>query len=453
LVLLLPVLAVVGTGALEHALLTQLRISMLDQGALISLLVEQELRHARQADGKAALAEINLVGLWGEVEAQAHATVLMLDDAGMVVASTERFMGMDLSTQTEVEVAQQGRQSWSVLSEGALRSLSDDGLVESTLSVANPIVVDGDVEGVILIQRAHRSTRGVVRQMSTRLRFGLVVALLLTLGSAVWLGHWFSRPLRELVGACQRIADGVLSAATDLNRSRSSQVSEVQELARAFGTMTERLQEQLVYVDEFAGNVSHEFKTPLSTLKGTIELLEDNLRDGSMSQSQQARFLENARAEVERMSSLVSGLLALARAESLAESSRVDLDALVEDVLERYPGVECAGRSGFIQGDPSQLAIAMTNLLDNALRHGQPPVQIELEKEGGRVLVRVINAGPPISPSNLNQIFDRFFTTDREYGTGLGLALVRVICRAHGGDVSARSDDKQTVFQLSFPSL
>jgi signal transduction histidine kinase len=129
----------------------------------------------------------------------------------------------------------------------------------------------------------------------------------------------------------------------------------------------------------------------------------------------------------------------------------VDVDALVGDILERYPEVSLEGRAGSVLGDPNQLAIALTNLLDNALRHGLPPVQIVLGQEGGRVLVGVSNAGPAISPANLPQIFDRFFTTDREHGTGLGLALVRVICRAHGGDVSAESESGRTSFVLSLP--
>ena len=105
-----------------------------------------------------------------------------------------------------------------------------------------------------------------------------------------------------------------------------------------------------------------------------------------------------------------------------------------------------------VQGNPSQLAAIVENLVVNAERHGAAPIRVVLHVDDRQARVEVHDAGPGISPANHQRVFERFFTTRRgEGGTGLGLAIARTIARAHGGELVLRSAPGETVFTLLLP--
>ena len=159
-------------------------------------------------------------------------------------------------------------------------------------------------------------------------------------------GWFFSRSIARLERTASELADGTTGAGT-LDLPESSHVFEVRRLATSFGTTAHRLQDRLTYIREFAGNVSHEFKTPLSTLRGTAELLVD---DPDMPDAQRQRFLDNALAELDHLKRLVGGLLALARADEHAHREPVDLDAWGQDAARRH-GVPLEGSAGKLLAD------------------------------------------------------------------------------------------------------
>jgi signal transduction histidine kinase len=213
--------------------------------------------------------------------------------------------------------------------------------------------------------------------------------------------------------------------------------------------MADRLQARLAYISEFAGNVSHEFKTPITTLRGTVELLRD---DDDLPPAQRARFLDNALIELDRLNRLVGGLLTLARAEAAVPSGRVDLTALARVAAERHR-VPLRGEAAPVIGHAEQLAAAVDNLIDNARRHGGAIVTLTAWSADGAVGIDVEDDGAGISAANLPRVFDRFFTTARDRGgTGLGLALVKAVAIAHGGDVTVTSQPGRTTFRLRLPA-
>ena len=448
-VLLLPLLALVGTGALGRDLLVQARINLLDQGALIGLLVSRELSRAEEP-----LAEVPLDELIGQASDAAHAAIRVVDASGVVVATSGPRRGDDLSQQPEVVAALEGQQAWQVR-QAPPPSPGRPGPVPSELErtrlyVTNPILLDEQVVGAVLLSRTPRQSLEALLNMGVRLRGGLLAALALTFGMALLSSHALSRSLRALSQVANRIADGELSAAEDLAPLRRSRLMEVGDLADAFSNMTDRLRARLGYVREFASNVSHEFKTPLSTLQGTIELLRD---DTEMPPAQRTRFLDNALAELHRMTRLVSGLLELAQAEEVVAGQRISLMELLAALQGRYPALVVTGEAGVVQGDQRQLEAVLINLIENALQHGSPPVTAQGWQAEGRTGVRIIDAGPGISPANQRHVFDRFFTTDREEGTGLGLALAAAICTAHGGSIDVQSAPGRTAFTITLPAV
>jgi two-component system sensor histidine kinase ChvG len=173
-----------------------------------------------------------------------------------------------------------------------------------------------------------------------------------------------------------------------------------------------------------------------------------------MDAAQRTRFLENIDQDAERMQRLVTRLLELAKIESAQElpAARVPVVAFVRRVLGRYGDrVELS-----LEGPPEEvdiseehLAIAIENLVDNALRHSTASVRVTLGIEAGRLRVTVDDRGGGISPANQTRIWDRFFTTERDRGgTGLGLPIVAAIAKARRGSVDFTTSEQGTRFRL-----
>jgi two-component system sensor histidine kinase ChvG len=178
-----------------------------------------------------------------------------------------------------------------------------------------------------------------------------------------------------------------------------------------------------------------------------LELLHD---DPQMPEAQRETFMKNAQAELVRLEALVDGLLALARAERTSASEVVKVAEVARAVAERHD-VVIEGECSDVVGSAQQLETMIENLVENAVKHGGEHVRVKLDDEGGRARVRVVDDGAGIAAADLPKVFDRFFTTDRTRGTGLGLALVRLVARTHGGDVMVASKPGETVFTVSLP--
>lgn len=324
------------------------------------------------------------------------------------------------------------------------------------LFVTEPIRHQGRIAGVVY---AVRSTAPVLAELH-RIRAGLIgvliVALSVTALLTLGLAWTISRPLARLARAAKRIAAGERNVVIP-----SGGGGEISELGEAFATMTRELDARLRYISDFAADVAHEFKSPLTSIRGAAELLAEGAADDPAARG---RFLRNIELDASRLDRLVSRLLELSRIEaSSAEPLVVDLRALIARAIER-----CQTPDGTIVlrwetdhaavlGRASDLETALLNLLDNALRFSPPAGNVTVYVTGargqGQVAIAVKDQGPGIDPANLPKVFDRFFTTDRDgKGTGLGLAIVRSVARAHGGSVSVASElGRGTTFEVRLP--
>ncbi len=450
-IFLLPGLALVATGALAGDLRRQTQVAITAQAHLWALHVQHDLAQGGTLRGRAAELSTRLA----EGRDRTLTGIQIVDDQGVVVASSGERTGHDLSEDPEVRQALRGtvaslerprtrvnptRGDWSGPSRFA----------DVRIFVALPLVVDDAVVGAVVVSRTPREELQAFAQMAPRLAGGLFVVLLLTVGLAGASGYWSSRSLMRLARAALDIARGE-SEAPQLTAQRASHVREVAALASAVDTMRAQLQARLHYIDEFAGNVAHEFRTPIATLRGTFELMHD---DPQMPAEQRERFMSNALAELSRLDALVGGLLELARAEQRVPRQRVDLHAMLIDCCEERDGVVVEGQAGAVRGSPEQLEAVVLNLVDNAIEHGQAeaPVVVRAWAKEDETGFEVIDQGKGIDPADLERIFDRFFTTDRHNGIGLGLAMVRLVCQAHGGEVTVRSRPGRTVFSVALPA-
>lgn len=456
-VLTLPLLAMLSTGALAYDLSMQTKSELINQGAIVRLLVQSEMEHARADDPEAEIRDIawRLSPALHQARRQTLAAYRVLDTHGVVVASSGEGLGRDLSDDPEVQDALAGMASTEVRPRevGSERQplSSPSRRADVRVFQAMPLRYEGDVIGVVLLSRTPREEVQALYQMSPRLIWGALACVLLTMALSWRWSTLGSRSLIRLAEAARRVAAGDLEQVERLDDIHGSHVAEVGDVARAFATTGEQLRERLSYISEFAGNVSHEFKTPIATLRGTIELLGD---DDDMPPEQRARFLANANTELLRLERLVTGLLRLARAEELTVRDGVALDELVESVAERFPMLSVEGSAGEVFGSAEQLESCIANLVENALTHGGEDVNVIVRcwALGERTGVEVEDDGDGISPANQQRIFERFFTTGRkDGGTGLGLALVDAICRAHGGSISVQSRPGRTLFRVSLP--
>jgi two-component system phosphate regulon sensor histidine kinase PhoR len=220
---------------------------------------------------------------------------------------------------------------------------------------------------------------------------------------------------------------------------------------------------------DFVANVSHELKTPLTVVRGIVETL---LEDPAMDEETRRRFLGKVHVQAERLSSIVSDLLTLARIESqdpAAGRERMDLrDPVRESVRALAPAAESRGvhlsaavsdQPVFVRGDRSSLRLVIDNLLDNAVKYTPRGggVALRLAVDSGAAEVEVRDTGIGIDPMHGDRIFERFYRVDRGRsrelgGTGLGLSIVRNAVEAHGGHVEYESEPgRGSTFRFRIP--
>ncbi len=456
-VLFLPLVVLVGSGALGWDLRNQTREDLEHQAVLVAMLAEKEVAQARWLDEGASLTCCT-ESLSRELRRAKEGTLagLRITDArGVVVATSGDVIGEDLAADAEVVAALAGRRGVAAKPRPAPSEMQPLGgpsrRARVRLFVAEPVVVDGEILGTVVLSRTPREELQALWQMAPRAALAAAGALVVTLALAWGAGVLATRSLMSLDRGALRIAAGSFDGIAELRRPQESHVAEVARVASSVSTMADRLRERLGYIGEFASNVSHEFKTPLATLRGTVELLTD---DPEMPPPQRDRFLGNAGREIDRLERLMTGLLTLARAEEARAMSPVGLQALLQAVASDR-GVALSGQADDVRGDGAQLDSVARNLVDNARRHGGEGVTVVFEawRRGRSTGFDVIDDGAGISEANLPRVFDRFFTTNRQGGgTGLGLALVRAIVRRHGGEVTVESRPGRTVFSVSLPA-
>ncbi|HEY1812340.1 MAG TPA: ATP-binding protein [Kofleriaceae bacterium] len=316
---------------------------------------------------------------------------------------------------------------------------------------ALPIERDGRVVGVVYVTK---STHDVKVQLY-RLRAWLVRVLLATLALTALvtlvLATTIARPLGRLTRRAQRIA-----ARQPVESDRlGERADEIGQLARAVAAMTEELERRASDARSLAADLSHEFKTPLTGIRGAAELLRDGASDDPEARE---RFLAMIIDDAARVDRLVSRLLELARVEDdRGVELPVDLAELARACAARaWPvpvAVSVTGAS-LVMGRHAQLASAIENLVSNATQFAEPgsSVRIDIVRRGGAARIAVSNRGPGLSATARAHVWDRFYSTRVSAGgSGLGLAIVRSVALAHGGVVGVDCAGGVTAFWIELP--
>jgi signal transduction histidine kinase len=367
--------------------------------------------------------------------------VLLTDASGVLLADSLQTPGSpapSYASRPEIALALTGEPNWEVRGSA---SLGHDILVSAV-----PVVSAGSVLGVVRISYPMASVQAAIHRSWAFLAAVGVAALLAGLVLAWFLARWLARPLGEAAAVARRIAGGELGA-----RVPDAGPPEVRELGRDMNLMAERLADRARSDREFASNAAHQLRTPLTSLRLSLE--------EALSAPDPSAEIGHALKETDRLAGVVDALLALGRARG-EDAGPVDLAAVARSIagwLAR-DGVSVevdAGEDGQARADPGRAREVVRNLMENAMRFARTSVRVSVEREDGRVRVRVEDDGPGVPEGERSRVFDRFYRGPNPGGpgSGLGLAVAGALAEADGAHLRVASSPLGGAsFEASYPA-
>ncbi len=350
-----------------------------------------------------------------------------------------------------------------VKSSGMVQGLYD----EPRYVVAAPIRgTDGTALGIVITSTPTTGTKAVLTWLSdTFLLVSLFVVAAFTVAVIIY-ARKHSSPLREMARAATAFGHGNLKARVGRHKNDPR---EVQELALAFNNMAASLEKSEYQRREFVANVSHELKTPMTTIGGYV----DGILDGTIPPEQQTHYLQIVSHETKRLNRLVRSMLDISRLQEQGgipqeKKSRFDLSECAGQVLitleqailskKLNVQVEMPDYPLFTLACQDYITQVIYNLLDNAVKFcpAGGDLGLTIRKGGNKAYVTIHNDGPTIPSEELPLLFERFHKVDKSRsenrdGWGLGLYIVKTIICGHGEDISVTSQDGVTAFTFTLP--
>jgi signal transduction histidine kinase len=411
-------------------------------------------RTPKQAPDDVALAAgRKMTAIISQARRSTLAGLKILDFHGVAVAG--RFeVGQSFAHVQEVAEALTGKYASVIRKRETREPLpSWSGISRSTgirIFVAYPVIADGHLLGVAYLSRSPNSLlQQLYRQRGKVLLAGLAV-IGITLLLALLTSATISRPIKRLVKRARKVADGDVEAMAPMARPGTQ---EMEMLSKSFSDMANTLHDRSEYIRQFASHVSHEFKTPLTSIQGAAELLDEHF--DTMSGHERKRFTSNILQDSNRLRALVTRLLDLAKADSTTpDGGQTDVIAALDEISSRYSGVVVDPVAANAAISVENFSTIFSNLVENAFHHNANSVAISATLKGRMIRFTVTDNGEGISSANLDKVFTPFFTTRRgDGGTGLGLGIVRSIVEAHGGSVIAVCHHGGAMFDVFLPAV
>lgn len=389
-----------------------------------------------------------------------QSTILVTNLSGAVVLSaqpgnTGGTIAGSISPQTAQAVYRAGYYS----DEGTLNDL----LPESSYIVGAPCEnSEGEIAALVFVSTPNRVVVGMLREVSQIFIIILMIALFGALIISYFISARMTYPLKIMARASKDYAAGNFAVRVP----EDNQCDEIDELAVSFNNMARDLEQLDELTRGFIGNVSHEFKTPMTTIGGFVA----GMLDGTIPPEQHQKYLKVISEEVGRLSRMVVRMLDAAKIQSgelILSSAPFDFTEMSSQIVlsfeqkinAKHLDVDISFEDRImVMGDRDHVFRAVYNLVDNAVKFINDGGRLTLHAHSSGHLCEfsVKNTGAGISPEDISHVFDRFYKTDRSRsldrtGVGLGLYIVKNIINLHGGDISVRSDGGETEFSLTLP--
>ena len=397
-----------------------------------------------------------------------EADILLADANGKVVYAVSFDGENGTSTRqdemTGIFIGETAQQK--IMGEGVYRNLGTlDGLYErSSFVVGVPVVSQNVMIGEIFVVTPTEDLGAYLQELFKMFLIGTAFSILLSFWVLYYSTEAMVKPLRAMAQAAQSFARGDFSVRVPVEGDE-----EIEQLAQAFNEMAESLAVQELTGRTFVANVSHELKTPMTTIGGFI----DGILDGTIPPEKSHHYLEIVSTEVKRLSRMVMSMLNISRIEAgemQIKPQQTDLGEIVcrtvigfEQKIEQKK-IEIEGLDFdkvYVEADPDLVSQIVYNLIENAVKftpeHGV--ISVTYHAEGRMVKTTIRNTGPGISKEEMSHLFDRFYKSDRsrgmdKSGVGLGLHIVKSLVHLHGGDVFVQSTEgKFTQFEFTLPKF
>jgi two-component system phosphate regulon sensor histidine kinase PhoR len=320
-------------------------------------------------------------------------------------------------------------------------------------------VTDGEEAiGVVRIAVPLTEVQLELHQLYRVAIIGAITAICIAGVIAYVMARGISTPIRQM----KEVADAIAKGQFDKKSSIRGE-DELAELAQSLNAMSDELKlkiERLKYLDnvrtDFVANVSHELKTPLTSIRGFVETLED----GAINDSNSARrFLAIIKKHAQRLGNIIDDLLRLSELESGGgiEKAELDLRGLIDEIVmgfghsltvkQQKLSVETSGVDFTIRGDRDRIEQVFVNLIDNAIKYTKEGgrIKLQLAQTGDSVIVTVEDNGIGIPKEDIERVFERFYRVDKAHsrelgGTGLGLSIAKHIVLVHNGEIRIESE-------------
>lgn len=380
------------------------------------------------------------------MQAYLTATIWIVDSDGKIIISSQNYT--DLENPVIIENFDPTISGSSYYQTGNFYAMFN----EDMLSVISTITSDYKVKGYLVILTPMRELLASRDNLLNITYITLAVIFVLSMIILIAFTFMVYIPLRKITTAANEYATGNLKYDTGISKD-----DEIGYLAATLSYMSNELSKIEDYQKKFIANVSHDFRSPLTSIKGYVEAIID----GTIPHEMQEKYLNIILFETERLTKLTSSLLTLNNFDSKASMLDIvsfDINSVIKNTVSTFEGtctskkisVELilTGHELFVSADIGKIQQVLYNLIDNAIKfsHNNSIIYIETTEKGEKVFVSVKDTGIGIPKDSLKKIWDRFYKSDLsrgkdKKGTGLGLSIVKEIIQAHGENINVISTE------------
>ena len=392
-----------------------------------------------------------------------NADVLICDNQGFIILCSGNLTSCDYDGwQINQEYLDKVYEGGGYSATGTVRNLYN----EERYVVSTPILSGEERMGIVMVSTPTIGTKQVLTKISNIFVTAAVFVVLIAVMAVTAFTRRESKPLRELARTATAFGHGELDARVKIDEDCSE---EMEELALAFNNMASSLQKSEYQRQEFVANVSHELKTPMTTISGYI----DGILDGTIPEEKQEHYLRIVSDETKRLSRLVRSMLdisQLQKEQGIPEEKKIhfDLEECAGQVLITFEkkindkhlnvDVDFPEHPVYTMANQDYITQVIYNLLDNAVKFCPDggTLGLSIREGGSKAYVSVSNDGETIPPEELPLVFNRFHKLDKSRsqnrdGWGLGLYIVKTIVCCHGENISVSSKDGKTEFTFTMP--